>query len=225
MNYKKFKFYEKKALKTVYSEQGGSFHNVVIETHAKSFLPKLNVNPDSLIVDIGCGPGEFLQTAQNQGYKNLLGVTLSKEDIKVCNKLGFKTLNSDMSDLALDDNSVDLIWCRHAIEHSPYPLFTLYEFHRVLKDQAMAFIEVPAPDNDRVFIHENNPNHYSILGERMWQGLFYKSGFDVVSFHHYNMTTEIIVVPERSYLFVIKKSTESLAEKFMRDFELKISDD
>jgi hypothetical protein len=63
------------------------------------------------------------------------------------------------------------------------------------------------------------------MGERMWLALFYKSGFDVVSFHHHKITTEVIVVPESSYLFVIKKSTESIAEKFLRDYDLRISDD
>jgi SAM-dependent methyltransferase len=225
MNYEKFKLYEKRAQKTVYSEEGGSFHDVIIEKHIKTILPQLNIDKESKILDIGCGPGVFLQAAKKEGYTDLVGVTLSKEDVEICKKLGFQTLHDDMSDLSVDDDSIDLVWCRHALEHSPYPLFTLYEFHRVLKDQALAFIEVPAPDNDRVFVHENNPNHYSIMGERMWLALFYKSGFDVVSFHHYKITTEVIVVPESSYLFVIKKSTESIAEKFLRDYDLKISDD
>lgn len=225
MNFKKFKLYENQARKTVYSEEGGSFHDVIIENHVKTFLPQLNVAKESKILDIGCGPGVFLQAAQKEGYTDLVGVTLSKEDVKICKKLGFQTLSDDMSDLSVTDESVDLIWCRHALEHSPYPLFTLYEFHRVLKDQALAFIEVPAPDNDRMFIHENNPNHYSILGERMWQGLFYKTGFDIVSFYNYEVTTEVLTTPERSYIFVVKKSSESIAEKFLRDFDLKISDD
>ena len=225
MNHKKFKLYEKKAQRTVYSEVGGGFHDVLIEQQVKTFLPQLNIAKESKILDIGCGPGVFLQVAQKEGYIDLIGVTLSKEDLNTCKKLGFQTLHNDMSDLSVDDHSIDLIWCRHALEHSPYPLFTLYEFHRVLKDQAMAFIEVPAPDNDRIFIHENNPNHYSILGERMWQGLFYKTGFDVVNFYNYEVTSDVITTPERSYIFVVKKSSESIPGKFLRDFNLKISDD
>ena len=68
MNHKKFKLYEKKAQRTVYSEEGGSFHDVLIEQQVKTFLPQLNIVKESKILDIGCGPGVFLQVAQKEGY-------------------------------------------------------------------------------------------------------------------------------------------------------------
>jgi hypothetical protein len=93
------------------------------------------------------------------------------------------------------------------LEHSPYPLFTLFEFARVLRDQARVYVEVPAPDNERVMLGEYNPNHYSVLGENMWTSLFMKTGFDVISTEGYAIEIPQLgrTWKEKSYIFVIQK--------------------
>lgn len=224
MKYDKFQEYERRAHSTVYSEHEGGFHDSIIRDLAQQFLPLFKISSDAVILDIGCGPGVFLDCARELGYVNTTGVTLSEDDHAVCQRKGFPTMNCSMSDLAVEDQSVDLIWCRHALEHSAYPLFTLYEFHRVLKDHGGAFVEVPAPDNERMFMHEFNPNHYSILGERMWQGLFEKSGFEVENFWVYNHVANFggNDVTEKSLIFQLKKSSQDLAELFLTKYGLSI---
>ena len=226
MKYKKFQHYQRRAYSTVYSEKEGGFHDNAIKELAEKFLPDLGIASSARILDIGCGPGVFMEVARGMGYHNLLGVTLSRDDHDICRSKGFETINSSMSDLDLKDATVDFIWCRHALEHSPYPLFTLYEFHRVLKDHALMFIEVPGQDNERAFMHEYNPNHYSIMGERMWLGLFDKSGFDCVGNFVYNVNVEFQsrLVTEKSLIFVVRKSTEDLREKFLEKYGIDIQD-
>ena len=207
MDYKKFQEYEQRALSTVYEEGRDSFHNEIIPTLATTYLAKLAVDKTARILDIGCGPGQFLQTAKSLGYTNTVGVTLSPEDLQACEDQQFETLSSDMSDLPLQDSSIDFIWCRHALEHSPYPLFTLFEFARVLKSDCKIYIEVPAPENERVMLGEYNPNHYSIMGENMWTALFMKVGFDIVSTESYAVDIPQLgrIWKEKSYIFVIQK--------------------
>lgn len=227
MKLKKFKAYEKKAYRTVYSETEGSFHDDKIKQLAEEFLPKMMPSLNAKVVDIGCGPGIFMQAAQHLGYKNLTGVTLSKNDQKICKSKGFQTLLCSMSDLKFKDGEVDVIWCRHALEHSPYPLFTLFEFHRILNDVGRIYIEVPAPDNPRAFMHEYNPNHYSIFGERMWDALFEKSGFDLCDFLYYNQPVSIgeSIADEKNFIFILKKSEETIESKFLRKYELVVEPD
>jgi SAM-dependent methyltransferase len=207
MDYKKFQEYQQRALSTVYEEGRDSFHNELIPVLAKKYLAQLQINAHAKILDIGCGPGQFLHTARQLGYNNTIGVTLSPEDLQACQDQNFDTLSADMSDLPLDDGLVDFIWCRHALEHSPYPLFTLFEFARVLRDQAQVYVEVPAPDNERVMLGEYNPNHYSVLGEKMWTALFMKAGFDIVSTEGYAIDIPQLgrIWKEKSYIFVIQK--------------------
>ena len=115
-------------------------------------------------------------------------------------------IHASMTDLPIADASIDFIWCRHALEHSPYPLFTLFEFHRVLKPNGQVFIEVPAPGNERAYIHEFNPNHYSILGDRMWQGLFIKANFELVQDWIYDVDLPLAhkIVNEKSFMFALR---------------------
>jgi predicted SAM-dependent methyltransferase len=81
------------------------------------------------------------------------------------------------------DESVDFIFCRHALEHSPYPIFTLMEYNRLLKEKGKIYIEVPAPNCERP--HEYNLNHYSILGERQLAALLQRTGFDTPIFNNF----------------------------------------
>ena len=207
MDYKKFKAFEKKALDTVYSEPVGGFHDVLIPDIIQQFLSKFDLDPQCKILDIGCGPGVFIKSAQSMGYNNVTGVTLSTQDVDACTEQGFAVLHASMTDLPVADASVDFIWCRHALEHSPYPLFTLFEFYRVLKPTGQIFIEVPAPGNERVHMHEFNPNHYSILGDRMWYGLFDKANFELLEHWVYDIDLPLDqkIVNEKSFMFALRR--------------------
>jgi SAM-dependent methyltransferase len=206
MNFEKFQRYTQQALSTVYSEVPGGFHDQIIIEFAQRFLPDFALQSNACIIDIGCGAGLFAQAAHKLGYQDVTGVTLSAEDVSACESTGLKITHADMSDLPWADGSVDFIWCRHALEHSPYPLFTLYEFHRVLKPDGQMFIEVPAPGNERVYIHEFNPNHYSILGDRMWQGLFIKANFELFQDWVYDINLQLDhkTVNEKSLMFALR---------------------
>jgi len=70
------------------------------------------------------------------------------------------------------------------------------------------FIEVPAPGNERVHMHEFNPNHYSILGDRMWQGLFKKSGFELFQNWVYDIDLQFNhkLVNEKSLMFALRRA-------------------
>ena len=81
------------------------------------------------------------------------------------------------------DESVDFIFLRHALEHSPYPIFSLMEYNRILKQHGKIYIEVPAPNCVRK--HEFNLNHYSIFGEQQLAALLNRTGFDINVFNNF----------------------------------------
>jgi len=189
---------------TVYAEpEEGNLHTQLIPQMADKYLPNLSV--DAMILDIGCGQGTFLDIAKSKGYPNAMGVTLSPEDAEACNSKGHCVFESDMTDLDVPAEMITFIWCRHAIEHSPFPYFTFLEFNRVLKDGGQMYMEVPAPDCQRQ--HEYNPNHYSILTPNMWGALLKKAGFRVDSCDE--MTLELNFdgdkIPETNLCFMVTK--------------------
>jgi SAM-dependent methyltransferase len=179
LRYEKFVKYLTLAQRTIEHEpESPNFHNVLIDQFSDSFFNPLDIPKDARILDIGCGSGYWMAKARDMGYTDVTGITLNDQDIAACDAKGLKTLKNDISFIDLSDASVDFIWCRQTIEHSPFPLFTLMEFNRLLKKDALMYIEVPAPDTDRK--HEENANHFSIMGEKMWINLFMRTGFDAV---------------------------------------------
>lgn len=129
------------------------------------------------VLDVGCGQGPALEffRAKNTDY---LGITLDEEDIAACRSQGFNVAKMDQSFLTMADQSQDLIWARHVVEHSVFPLFTLHGFNRVLRPGGMLYLEVPAPETS--CHHERNPNHYSVFSKGSWRSLLERSGFKVL---------------------------------------------
>jgi SAM-dependent methyltransferase len=176
----------------IYDEGESGFHKQITTQVVKEYIDPLNLPKDAVVLDLGCGPGYFLDEMKERGYTNLTGITLSPEDIKLCESKGHKIKPYDLSFLPQSDGyydeSIDLIFLRHALEHSPYPIFSLMEYNRVLKQGGKIYIEVPAPDCDRK--HEFNLNHYSIFGHNQLAALIQRTGFgiDVFKDFSFNLT-------------------------------------
>lgn len=129
------------------------------------------------ILDVGCGQGLALELFRAAGHQ-AVGITIGAEDLAACAAAGHAAVAMDQSFLEFDDGSFDLVWCRHALEHSVAPYFTLAGFHRVLAAGGILYVEVPAPDT--ACHHETNPNHYSVLGQSAWVSLMERAGFELV---------------------------------------------
>ena len=168
----------------IYDEGNSNMHQGLTTKVVEKYIDPLNIPKDAKILDIGCGPGYFLDEMKNRGYTDLTGVTLSPGDIKICQDKGHTIKKYDISFFPQKDGyydeSVDFIFLRQALEHSPYPIFSLMEYNRILKQGSRIYIEVPAPDCDRK--HEFNPNHYSILGETQLVALLQRCGFKIEQF-------------------------------------------
>lgn len=178
----KLKFYYEYLINQhVYDEGDSAYHKQLTTQVVQTYVDPLKLPKDANILDLGCGPGYFLDEMKSRGYTNTTGITLSPGDIGLCLSKGHNIKKYDLSFLpqhhGFTDESVDFIFLRHALEHSAFPIFSLMEYNRVLKQGAKIYIEVPAPDCDRK--HEFNLNHYSILGSTQLIALLQRTGFDV----------------------------------------------
>jgi len=192
----KLKFYnEWLYIAHIYEEGDSQMHKDLTRTVVEKYIDPLELSKDSKILDLGCGPGYFLDIMKERGYTDLTGVTLSPGDIKICEDKSHTIKKYDMSFLPQKDGyydeSVDFIFLRQALEHSPYPIFTLMEYNRVLKQGSKIYIEVPTPNNVRK--HEWNTNHYSILGEQQLAALLNRCGFVTSSFDIFTFDLNIPV--------------------------------
>jgi SAM-dependent methyltransferase len=176
----------------IYDEGDSQMHETLTAQVITKYIDPLNLPKNAKILDLGCGPGYFLDGMKERGYTDVTGVTLSPGDIKICEDKGHTIKKYDLSFLPQKDGyydeSVDFIFLRHALEHSPYPIFSIMEYNRILKQGAKIYIEVPAPDCDRK--HEWNLNHYSILGQSQLAALLSRCGFDADIFNNLEFTLQ-----------------------------------
>jgi SAM-dependent methyltransferase len=159
-----------------YPEPPSGGHDQISTQMVDLFWSKCGLPPNAKVLDVGCGQGVALKLFAAKGA-DAIGVTLNQTDVDVCRSLGYDVRCMDQSFLDFPDASFDVVWCRHCLEHSIYPYFTLSGFHRVLKPGGWLYVEVPAPDTASG--HQTNRNHYSVLGKSMMASLIDRSGFRI----------------------------------------------
>lgn len=182
----KLKFYNEWLYTSHLQDEGESiYHEQLTKEVVVKYVDTLNLKKDATILDLGCGAGYFLDEMKSRKYTNVTGVTISEVDSKICKDKGHTVKECDFNFLpqteGFHDESVDFIFLRHSLEHSPYPIFTLTECNRVLKQFGKMYIEVPAPDCERR--HEFNLNIYSILGNSQLSALLSRTGFNIDAFN------------------------------------------
>lgn len=178
----KLKFYnEYLYTQHMYDEEQASWHQLLTEQVVAQYIDPLDLPKDAQIADLGCGPGYFLDEMKKREYQNVVGVTLSPNDYKSNIEKGHNVKRYDFTWLpqtdGFEDEKFDLVFIRHTLEHSPYPIFTLMEINRILKQNGKVYVETPAPLNDRP--HEFNLNHYSIFDAQMLIALMLRTGFEI----------------------------------------------
>jgi O-antigen chain-terminating methyltransferase len=171
----------------------------VIHQRLAVYLPLLKeaqIAPgDSLVLDLGCGRGEWLELLRQNGYK-ALGIDLNQVVVAECQQRCLDVREADIIDYlqSLDDNSVALVTGFHLIEHLPFEILMklLSESFRVLRPRGMVIFETPNPAN--VLIGSCNfyfdPTHRNPLPSLMTQFLAKYSGFSPVNILNLNPSTE-----------------------------------
>lgn len=124
------------------------------------------------VLDAGCGTG-FCQPLFEKWAVSYEGVCLG-DDFLEAKKLSRNVKKMDFSFLEYDDKSFDLIFSRHSLEHSPMPLLTLLEWHRVSK--SWLGIVLPSPD----WFTYRGRNHYHVMNWDQIHNLLDVSGWNIL---------------------------------------------
>lgn len=121
------------------------------------------------VLDVGCGSGFSEPFWQALGLR-WTGVTLG-HDANAAKVSGRDIRLQDMSFLDLPDEAVDIVFARHVLEHSPFPLLTLMEWRRVAKK--FLLLVAPAPEHWGY----RGRNHYAVLEKDQLLWLCLRAGW------------------------------------------------
>jgi len=156
--------------KDIYPQPADMGHTAWATDVIQKFCKKINV---SNVLDVGCGQG-FCQPIFESRNIEYEGVTLGESDINIALERDRSVSKADCTFLPYPDAYFDLIFARHILEHSPMPLITLMEWHRVSKKYLI--IVFPAWEYWLV----GGRNHYSMLNKDQLWYLLDRSGWNIV---------------------------------------------
>ena len=187
-----------------------------IFSRLKVYLPlieEVNIGkPDSPILDIGCGRGEWLELLQDLGYV-AQGLDINRLMIEQCRTSGLEVIEGDaLSYLrTLPDASLGAVTGFHVIEHLPFEVLVklVDETVRVLKSGGLVIFETPNPENILVGSHTFyiDPTHRKPLPSSMLKVVVESRGL-----HHVSIMN-LHPYPEK-----IRLSGSVLAERFNEYF-------
>lgn len=125
-----------------------------IKERVKAYLPVIEplkaIYPEGLVLDIGCGRGEWLELLAENRWK-VQGVDFNQRMVDQCQALGLPVLQGDAIEYlrTLESESVAIVSGFHIAEHLPFDLLLVLfkEVFRVLLPGGMFILETPNPEN------------------------------------------------------------------------------
>lgn len=156
----------------------------------KFVLNHVSKDGTGIVVDLGCGRGEWLNLLKQNGYVGI-GVDLNKESLKCCEYSGVNTVHMDaMCYLkTLPSESVKLLTSFQLVEHlNIHQLLQLFqEIGRVMRKDGLVIIETPNPVNVNVgaAAFYLDPTHIRPVHPQFLEFLAEKSGIANTEIAHW----------------------------------------
>ncbi len=94
------------------------------------------------LLDVGCGTGDFLFAAKNNGW-NVTGIEPNQKARSIANKKNNNTVFDNTELKKLKENSFDVITLWHVLEHLPNLENDIQIFKKLLKPKGTLIVAVP----------------------------------------------------------------------------------
>jgi len=152
-----------------YQPQKGDDHYIWAKNIIDQWVSQLGVKD---VLDVGCGVGfcQLMFESYDIKYK---GITLDSDDYKDAKEENRNVYMQDYNFINANANTYDLIFARHALEHSPFPVISLMEWHRVSKQHLV--IVNPNPD----YWGWAGRNHYAVANMTQLKFYLERSGWQI----------------------------------------------
>jgi SAM-dependent methyltransferase len=145
-------------------------------------VPFWKQDMDALIVDVGCGAGDYLKMMQKLGWR-VLGIEPHPAAAAILRKKTIPVIEGTLFEAKLPDESVDYVTMSHVIEHVPEPALIFDECFRILKKTGKLIVLTPNGQSfgsqifGRDYYPLDPPRHLFLFSPKSFQVLFGKSKF------------------------------------------------
>jgi SAM-dependent methyltransferase len=122
------------------------------EAYLAYFLSIISVPKTATILDLGCNAGQGILAWRSLGYSDSLihGIDLNPQNVYACGNRGILTAKcADADNLSfIADNTYDVVYAMHSLEHMYSPSKVVSSCHRILKKEGHLLVVLPYPCGD-----------------------------------------------------------------------------
>lgn len=137
--------------------------------------------PNSLVLDIGCGPGATLLPFREAGHR-VLGLEPGPYGAWGAEKFGIDVRRTTLDAFDTGEDYFDLAILTFVLEHVPSPRSLLQQVHNVLAAQGLLYVEVPnLRKAKRPMANYFHVAHMSYFTANSLSSMLRVSRFDVIS--------------------------------------------
>lgn len=169
------------------------FDKVAFKKHGNSknlhtyILNNIFFNKDDIILDLGCGKGDFIDilVEKEKPFKKIYALDISENMIEILKKkeiLNCHPVIGDSENLNFQEKYFDKIFCLNSFHHYPNPKGVVSEVKKVLKENGSIYVgEVYVPGVIRevinIFLPLGRCGDYKMYSPKTLNKIFEKEGF------------------------------------------------
>ncbi|HUT35646.1 MAG TPA: class I SAM-dependent methyltransferase [Planctomycetota bacterium] len=126
----------------------GDYHAVIDESERRRYFARRLRQIEKFaprggrILDVGCSKGYFLEAARANGWE-AVGVELNRRAVEDARARGLDVRHGDLCDLALDEESFDVVTLFDVLEHTAAPRALLAACRAVLRLGGLLVVTTP----------------------------------------------------------------------------------
>jgi ubiquinone/menaquinone biosynthesis C-methylase UbiE len=176
-----------------------------------------NISKDSKILEFGCGLGQNIFL-----LKNSVGYDISEFALDFCRKKGINATN-DLK--KIPDNSFDIVFSAHVLEHLENPFHTLKEMHKKLKKDGKLILILPVEHrkkNNKNIDQMDISQHLYAWTFKTINNILLKSGFEPIENSYLYGSGYKKLLPISKINFKLYKLSTKMASVLVNSKEMKI---
>lgn len=156
-----------------------------LEQTLTRYASELIAKPERMLLDVGCGTGDFLWAAQQSGWQ-VTGTELATDAVqRASQRINSQVFQGDITHIDLP-NTYDMVTSYHVIEHLLEPLAQLRRCYELLNSGGVLLVETPnikslgARLRGRKWSHIIPPEHIIYFSPASLKYALKQAGFEKV---------------------------------------------